>query len=820
MLIDNKSMLDTDSSWSENRYFRQFSAAFALVLMAEFVDQQLFDQLGMAPHLWFMPGVAIAFLWRLGSNLWPALLLASALGMLLSGVPALHALTHALGTAAAALSVVALLRALIPRTDAITLSGQALPFAGAAMLGAAVFVCFTFLRLVWLDSATPSASVPMLLSPALAYVAGALSFGTVFMTYVPGSFGTALERLRQPKNLLVVAGMLGIGYLLVSQHQLGVTAMLGAIPLMVLLRRRIGIWGALLLFSTLGLVLGLSLNITQQPTGGITGSVNHILTFIVFMALTLLLSEGREKTLAQQFGSAPDRTGILTLLSEIPSIATIGTDHKGRITFWSAACTAMYGYAPDQVIGRQLDSILKTENRPDQAAGPTPLIVPSAAESQPASERIVETADGARVPVFSSQITLLNGRGESEHYRIDIDLTELRRLERERRSLDARIQDSQRLESLGLMAGGVAHDFNNMLQAIIGNTDLAMMDLAGDGEARRRLRDVLKTSEQAQELCQQMLAFSGRGKFVVRDIDISETIRETTPLLQVSLKQSARLHLDLSDELPPVKADSSQIRQLIVNLVANASDALPEDGGDVRVTTYPEILSRPSLRRLDLAESLVPGLYVCFEVSDNGTGMDQLTRKQIFDPFFTTKFTGRGLGLAAALGIVRGHSGAIAVESDVGKGSRFRIWLPASASANRAADGKPSHTVEVKTKRLTILVADDEPAVLSSVERILRAADYRVLTATGGASALEIIRTHGQSINLAIIDLTMPTMDGIEVIKELREFDQRLPVILTSGFTEDEMTSHFTLTGPTQFIQKPFRGRNLLDVIASSLAKA
>lgn len=811
-------MIEPDSTWSEHRYFRQFSLAFALVLVAEFVAQQLLDQLGMSPPLWFMPGIGIAFLWRLGTNLWPALLLASSLGMLISGVTVLAAALHGSGTAAAALSVVTLLRALTPHQDTNTLSGQALPYAAAASVGAMVFVAFAAVRNVWVENGDLTLASSALLTPAAAYLAGALSLGTVFMTYTAGAFGSALERLRQPWSLAVVAGTLALGVLLVTQPRFAVTGMLGAIPLMVLLRRRVGLWGALLLFSGLSLILSLSLSTTLNAdvTGG--NSVFHVLVFIICIALTLLLSEGREKSLSQQFGSAPDRAGILTLLSEIPSIATIGTDHKGRITFWSAACTAMYGYAPDQVIGRQLDSILKTENRPNQAAGPSPLIVPSAAESQPASERIVETADGARVPVFSSQITLLNSRGESEHYRIDIDLTELRRLERERRSLDARIQDSQRLESLGLMAGGVAHDFNNMLQAIIGNTDLAMMDIGDDNEARRRLRDVLKTSEQAQELCQQMLAFSGRGKFVVRDIDISETIRETTPLLQVSLKQSARLHLELSDELPPVKADSSQIRQLIVNLVANASDALPEDGGDVRVTTYPEILSRPSLRRLDLAESLVPGLYVCFEVVDNGSGMDQVTRKQIFDPFFTTKFTGRGLGLAAALGIVRGHSGAISVESDLGKGSRFRIWLPASANAKPAGDGKPA-AVEVKSKRSTILVADDEPAVLSSVERILRAADYRVLTATGGASALEIIRTHGQSINLAIIDLTMPSMDGIEVIKEMREFDQRLPVILTSGFTEDELTDHFTLTGPTQFIQKPFRGRNLLDVVESSLAK-
>lgn len=818
MLIDDKSMVEPKAMSSEHHYFRQFSAAFALVLVAEFVAQQLLDQLGMSPPLWFMPGIAIAFLWRLGTHLWPALLLASSLGMLVSGMPAAASAVHGLGTAAAALSVVTLLRTLTPRHNTLTLSGQALPFTAAATLGALVFVAFSALRTVWVESDDSALSASTWVTPAAAYVAGALSLGTVFMTYATGAFGSALERFRQPRSLAVVIGILAVGFVLIAQPRFAVTAMLAAIPLMVLLRRRVGLWGALLLLSGLSLILSLVLSSSVQPHAPPDGLVNPVLSFVICLALTLLLSEGREKSLSQQFGSAPDRAGILTLLSEIPSIATIGTDHKGRITFWSAACTAMYGYAPDQVIGRQLDSILKTENRPNQAAGPSPLVVPSAAESQPASECIVETADGARVPVFSSQITLLNSRGESEHYRIDIDLTELRRLERERRSLDARIQDSQRLESLGLMAGGVAHDFNNMLQAIIGNTDLAMMDIDSDSDARRRLRDVLKTSEQAQELCQQMLAFSGRGKFVVRDIDISETIRETTPLLQVSLKQSARLHLELSDELPPVKADSSQIRQLIVNLVANASDALPEDGGDVRVTTYPEILSRPSLRRLDLAESLVPGLYVCFEVADNGSGMDHVTRKQIFDPFFTTKFTGRGLGLAAALGIVRGHSGAIAVESDLGKGSRFRIWLPASANARSVTDAKPA-AVEVKSKRPTILVADDEPAVLSSVERILRAADYRVLTATGGASALEIIRTHGQSINLAVIDLTMPSMDGIEVIKEMREFDQRLPVILTSGFTEAELTDHFTLTGPTQFIQKPFRGRNLLDVVESSLAK-
>lgn len=388
------------------------------------------------------------------------------------------------------------------------------------------------------------------------------------------------------------------------------------------------------------------------------------------------------------------------------------------------------------------------------------------------------------------------------------DITELKRAEEA-------LRQAHKLESLGVLAGGVAHDFNNLLVGIMGNASLVLDDLEASHPDRPLLENVLRASERAAELTQQMLAYSGHGRFVVQHVDVAEQIREIGSLLHTTIAKNVQLRFDLPDGLPPVTADASQIQQVIMNLATNAAEAIGEgNAGTVSISAGVEEVDAEAIRQASGAGDAAPGTFVYIEVRDTGCGMDEALRTRIFDPFFTTKFTGRGLGLAAVLGIVRGHKGLITVATALGAGSTIRVFLPASRDVQWQRPGAAG----AREGAGLVLVVDDETVVQETARAALERRGYEVAVADSGPRALEICRASGDRIALVLLDMAMPLMSGEETLRELRRLQPGLKVIVSSGYGEAEAIRRFRGAGVSGFLQKPYSAAGLVEKIRSVLA--
>ncbi|MCX7045455.1 MAG: PAS domain S-box protein [Candidatus Sumerlaeota bacterium] len=392
-----------------------------------------------------------------------------------------------------------------------------------------------------------------------------------------------------------------------------------------------------------------------------------------------------------------------------------------------------------------------------------------------------------------------------------------KRIAGERRNLERQVQQAQKLESLGVLAGGIAHDFNNLLMTILGNADLALSELPAESPARDGLREIEAASRRAAELCKQMLAYSGKGNFQIEPVHLSRLVEEMGHMLEVSISKKAVLRYRFADNLPTVEADATQIRQIIMNLIINASEAIGDKSGIISVSTGAMECDSAYLGSAYLHDQLPGGLYVYLEVSDTGCGMNDETKAKLFDPFFTTKFSGRGLGLAAVLGIVRGHQGAIKVYSELGRGTTFKILFPASQISaiaiqedKKAAPWKGSGT---------ILIVDDEDSVRTLAKRMVERCGFKVLTAAHGQEALHLYRQHAPDIICVLMDLTMPHMDGEEAFREMRRVRPDVRVVLSSGYNEQEITQRFAGKGLAGFIQKPYQMAALSEILRKALTK-
>jgi len=431
-------------------------------------------------------------------------------------------------------------------------------------------------------------------------------------------------------------------------------------------------------------------------------------------------------------------------------------------------------------------------------------------------ESVHRTKAGELIPV---EITtnFIEFEGHEYNCAFAKDIRERVRAEKERKNLEEQMQHAQKLESLGVLAGGIAHDFNNLLMAILGNTEMAMKAVSESSPARRSLVEIEKASMRAAELCKQMLAYSGRSVFEMHSLDISGLIGDITHMLEVSISKKTSLKCDFEDDLPPIKGDSAQIGQVIMNLVINASEAIGADTGVISVTTGTRECDRSYLEKGRIVEALTEGTYVYAEVEDTGCGMDAETQEKLFDPFFTTKFTGRGLGLSAVLGIMRGHKGTIMVSSTPGEGSTVTVLFP-------VAENLRSNNIEVvlldkkpKPSGKTILVVEDEERIRTLCERMLKELSFTVLTASNGKEAMTVFKEHADDISCVLLDLTMPEMDGEETFYALRNIRDDLPVILSSGYSEQDVTERFAGRGPDAFIQKPYRSLVLSEKIDQAL---
>jgi len=394
----------------------------------------------------------------------------------------------------------------------------------------------------------------------------------------------------------------------------------------------------------------------------------------------------------------------------------------------------------------------------------------------------------------------------------------------ERKRLEEKMRDTAKLESLGVMAGGIAHDFNNLLTGILGNASLLAESVnAGD---RDLASEIVKAAERAADLTRQMLAYSGKGRFQVQTLDLSRQVTEILSLVQPMIDKKVKVELRLEKNLPCIEADSGQIQQLVMNLIINGAEAMEGAEGRVIITTHVADVDKTLISHTFANHDISPGKYVCLEVQDTGCGMSEDTKAKIFDPFFTTKFTGRGLGLAAVSGIVRGHKGALRVYSSPGEGTTFKVFFPSivgNAIAGNAIDGiarEPGAGAGFRSleDRGTILLVDDEDIVRRLGRTCLERKGYQVIVASNGKEGVEIFRARPTEIILVILDMTMPVMGGEEALGLLRQTRPDLPVIVSSGYSEVEVIRRFTKYGVTHFIQKPYTASALLTKVKSVLS--
>jgi two-component system cell cycle sensor histidine kinase/response regulator CckA len=389
------------------------------------------------------------------------------------------------------------------------------------------------------------------------------------------------------------------------------------------------------------------------------------------------------------------------------------------------------------------------------------------------------------------------------------DISEERKAEEERKALDRKVLQMQKLESLGLLAGGIAHDFNNLLTAVLGNTELALLELPAAAPARGPLGEIRTIACHAADLCRQLLAYSGKGGFVREAVAPGHIVEDISRILEVSVSRKVRLDLHLAADAPLVLGDPTQIRQVVMNLITNASESIGDKGGVVSLSVERRTLDRSALREYAGGDDLSEGTCAAIEVADTGCGMDENVRSRIFEPFFSTKFAGRGLGMAAVLGIVRGHKGAIKVESRPGMGTTIAVLLPAAPAGTCLPPVTPATPVYLVPSHKSVLVIDDHARVLAAVCNLIESLGYPALAATSGREALAIFGQRHADIGCVLLDLTMPEMDGLETYRRLRVIEPNVRVIMSSGYSEQSLRDRFGGEAPAVFLQKPYLGEDL-----------
>ena len=502
---------------------------------------------------------------------------------------------------------------------------------------------------------------------------------------------------------------------------------------------------------------------------------------------------------------AESRGRLDAILAALPGMAYRGYYAKDfEITFVSDGATGLTGYAPADFVSGRVH--LRDIVLPEDLARARQETRTAVAQGRPIEvEYRIRTREGAEKWVLS--------RGRSTHRTpeglpvfdgLAIDITAQKQAEAARLALERKLLDGQKLESLGLLAGGIAHDFNNLLSAILGNAGLARLVLPAASPVESQLGAIETASMRAAELCRQMLAYAGKGRFVVEPTQVSRLVEELMPLLKVTIARQATLRLELAERLPAVSADATQLRQIVMNLVLNAADASAERGGEIVVRTGEAQVGRAELAECAAGAELAEGRYVFLEVEDRGTGMTAEVRAKIFDPFFTTKFAGRGLGLAAVLGIVRGHGGALRVQSRPGEGSIFRLLLPPSADAGPAPAAAPASAGRAGLQG-EVLVAEDEETVRAVVSAMLRALGLRVDAAADGEAAAARFAAEPERYRLVLLDLLMPGLTGEQTLARLRTIRPDLRALLMSGYSEGDVLGRVGgPAGKTAFLAKPF----------------
>jgi len=492
------------------------------------------------------------------------------------------------------------------------------------------------------------------------------------------------------------------------------------------------------------------------------------------------------------------------------------TDDMGRSVYGNRAFLELTGGKSDQLPAAEA------------VFGVAPLTVANTrelpfSENRPAGGEHIEveakSADGSAIPVslLVDPITDDEGRLLGTLY-IATDIRARRSLDAERLRLEQHMMQHQKLESIGVLAGGIAHDFNNLLTTIVANATLAVDSLPAKASAVENISEINTAAQHGAALCRELLAYAGRGRFMVRPISVSELLEEMGRLLRVVTGPLAAVAYRLAPDLPVIDADEAQLRQVFMNLMVNAAEALDETGGEILVSTGVRSADRHYLDTFQGGDQLATGDYVEVIIADTGHGMTKETLERVFDPFYTTKMTGRGLGLAAVLGIISGHHGAIRVESTPGTGTTFTLIFPPSATpvTIRAAD--PQAPPPLIGGARVVLVVDDEPGVREATRRILERVGFVVLTANDGQAGLSLLRSMSDTVSLVVSDVSMPELSGTALLKQIREDGHSIPVLLVSGYTENESQSFLVNDTHAAFIQKPYSVSELVAAVGHLLS--
>ncbi len=499
-------------------------------------------------------------------------------------------------------------------------------------------------------------------------------------------------------------------------------------------------------------------------------------------------------------------------------------DSEGRTTFANPSAEQMFGWSHEELVGQLLHEKLhgrRQDGTPYPIEECPHMQVLATEQTLRGQEDFFIHRDGRVVPVTCSTAPIGGDGRVAGAVLVVRDVSEQKRAEEEFREKDEAFRQAQKLESIGVLAGGIAHDFNNLLTGIMGNAGLARRAvLAGRYEkAADMLQDVLKASERAADLTRQLLAYAGKGQFVIQPVDVCKLVTEVSTLIRASISKKITLVLDIPDECPAIQADRTQLQQLVMNLVINGGEAIGDHAGTLTLRIRTDHFTERRERLRTAGFPILPGEYVRIDVIDSGEGMDGETRDRIFEPFFTTKFLGRGLGLSAALGIVRGHRGAIGVLSEPEKGTTFTVLLPVLHDAGHVrrsgAEALPEHDFHGVG---TVLVADDDHVVRSLAASVLHEAGYTVELAEDGARAVDRLRELGSKVTLILLDLTMPNLGGAEAALELRRVHPDIPIIGMSGYGDAEAMERFSGARIDDFLPKPFSPDQLATKVRDLLA--
>jgi len=510
----------------------------------------------------------------------------------------------------------------------------------------------------------------------------------------------------------------------------------------------------------------------------------------------------------------PNPKQYLDRLLDHAPIGVAAVDYTGEIRTWNRLAASVFGLQEEDVIGAQLTEFFHPSDRrrledfisESTANGDKPS--PGVFRAQGAHDDNIRQLEVTAAAVSSRS-------GVPGALVLFKDVTQQMAQEVERQRIEAQMRRAQKLESLGVLAGGIAHDFNNLLVSIVGNADLGLLLASPGSPVQNALIKIKVAGGRASELTQQLLAYSGKKEVRIEAIDVNPLVSELKNLLEVSISNYVLLDMVLSVDLPLVRGDLSQISQVVMNLITNASEAIGEHPGSITIATGTAMLTADECAERKTNWDVSEGVYVFIDVSDTGSGMPASVREQIFEPFFTTKFTGRGLGLAAVAGIVRSHHGAIEVQSELGVGTTFRVLFPAAPGAHLDA---PKHeTLEPAMERSgkgTVLVVDDEREVREVLSEMLEIFGFEVTAANDGIEALDIFRASPDAYSAVILDLAMPRMGGAETLQAIRAIRPDIPVILCSGYDEDH-----ALKGDSRsaFLQKPFKLSTLINKLEEVL---